>query len=288
MNDEILPRELQSGTGNVEVWSGKDRGDENFPVGSVLIHRGLRPHVHAYYAFARNADDIADSSDLLPEDKIARLDVMEAVVLGRRDGGSPSAMKLRASLAATGVSVVHATDLLIAFRRDATKRRYATIDELYNYCRYSAVPVGRYMIDLHGESHECYSASDALCIALQVLNHLQDCAKDLEMLDRCYLPQALLDHFGSSIADVRRAQESPALRRVFVTLLDRIDRLNQAAAELPEIVRDRRFRLEIAVILGLSRRLRNRLVYNDPLSRRVKLTKGDAVFSGLAALRHLW
>ncbi len=285
---EILPGDMQPDTGNVEVWSGKDRGDENFPVGSALIRRDLRRHVHAYYAFARNADDIADSPDLLPEDKIARLDTMEAVVLGRRDGGSPSAVKLRDSLAATGVSVVHATELLIAFRRDATKQRYATIDELYNYCRYSAVPVGRYMIDLHGESHECYAASDALCIALQVLNHIQDCAKDLEMLDRCYLPRALLDHFGSSIADVRRAQEAPALRRVFVTLLDRIDRLNQAAAELPEIVRDRRFRLEIAVILGLSRRLRNRLVYNDPLSRRVKLTKGDAVFSGLAALRHLW
>jgi len=272
---------------NVEVWSGKNRGDENFPVGSILIDRRLRPHVHAYYAFARNADDIADSPTLAPEDKIARLNVMEAVLTGQRDTGSPSAARLRTSLAQTRVPKVHATDLLIAFRADATKRRYATIDELYHYCRYSAVPVGRYLIDLHKESHECYAASDALCVSLQVLNHLQDCAKDLEQLDRCYLPQALLDHFGASVEDLRRPKETPALRRVFVTLLDRIDRLTQAATELPQIARNRRLRLESAVILRLARRLARRLAQNDPLATRVKLSKTDGLISALGAARHI-
>ena len=272
---------------NVEEWSGKDRGDENFPVGSILIRKSLRPHVHAYYAFARNADDIADSPSLAPEDKIARLDVMEEVLLGRRDSGSPSAMKLRESLAQSRVSAVHATDLLIAFRRDATKKRYATIDELYNYCRYSAVPVGRYVLDLHGESHACYSASDALCISLQILNHLQDCKKDLETLDRCYIPQALLDHFGASVSDLRRDKETPQLRRVYVTLLDRVDRLNQAAMELPEIVRARRLRMETAVIAGLARRLTRQLAQNDPLAEDVKLGRSDKIFSVLGALRFL-
>ncbi len=273
---------------NVEFWSGKDRGDENFPVGSALIRSDLRPHVHAYYTFARNADDIADSSFLPPPEKIRRLNLMEAVLLGKQETGSPSALTLRASLAKTGVSVIHATELLIAFRQDATKRRYDTIDELYNYCRYSAVPVGRYMLDLHGEDHECYPSSDALCIALQILNHLQDCAKDLKDLDRCYLPRALFDHFGSGVNDLRAGKETPALRRVFVTLLDRIDRLNQAATELPEVVKDRRLRLETAVILGLSQRLRRRLAVGDPLAERVKLTKIDAVCSVLSAARHFW
>ena len=109
----------------VETWSGKDRGDENFPVGSLLISRALRPHVHAFYAFARNADDIADSATLPADAKVTRLDTMEAVLLGRRGSGSPSALRLRASLAATGVTARHATDLLIAFRRDATQPRYA-------------------------------------------------------------------------------------------------------------------------------------------------------------------
>ena len=129
---------------SVESWSGKDKGDENFPVGSFLIAPALRPHVHAYYAFARNADDIADSPDLAAEDKIGRLDAMEAVVLGRApDETAPSAAVLRSSLAATGVDARHATDLLIAFRQDATKRRYADWGELYEYCRYSAMPVRR-------------------------------------------------------------------------------------------------------------------------------------------------
>jgi farnesyl-diphosphate farnesyltransferase len=276
-----------SDAASVETWSGKDRGDENFPVGSLLIRPRLRPHVHAYYAFARNADDIADSSTLPPDEKIARLDVMEDVLLGRRDAGSPSAARLRDSLARTRVSAVHATDLLIAFRRDATQQRYATIDELYNYCRYSAVPVGRYVLDLHGESHECYSPSDALCISLQILNHLQDCAKDLVTLDRCYLPLSVLEHFGASVDDLRRPAETPALRRVFVTLLDRIDRLNQAAAELPELARDRRLRLETAIIHGLARRLARRLVHNDPLANRVKLTRADVMTSVLTAMRFL-
>ncbi len=264
---------------DVETWSGKDRGDENFPVGSLLIQRRYRQPMHCFYAFARNADDIADSPALTAEDKVRRLNVMEAVLLGKRDDGSPSALALRESLARTGVSPIHAQELLVAFRRDATQSRYETIDDLYDYCRYSAVPVGRYVLDLHGESHECYSPSDALCISLQVLNHLQDCGRDLAELDRCYLPLALLAHFDTGVNDLRRPAETPGLRRVFMTLLDRIDRLNQAATELPEIVRNGRLRLETAVILGMAKRLTSRLKHNDPLARRVKLTKTDGLFS---------
>jgi squalene synthase HpnC len=271
---------------NVETWSGKSRHDENFPVGSRLIARKYREPIHCYYSFARNADDIADSPTLAADDKIARLDIMEDVLLGRRQSGSPSATALRASLATTGVTARHATDLLIAFRQDATKLRYATIDELYHYCTYSAVPVGRYVLELHGESHDCYSPSDALCMSLQILNHIQDCGKDLAELDRCYLPQILLDHFGASIDDLRRPTESPALRRVFITLLDRIDRMNHAAAELPEIVRDRRLRVETGVIHGLATRLARRLGRNDPLAARVRLRPADAVFSILSAITY--
>ncbi|MEA2775187.1 MAG: hydroxysqualene synthase [Acetobacteraceae bacterium] len=278
----ILPEAV-----DVETWSGKDRGDENFPVGSHLIARKFREPIHRFYTFARNADDIADGSTLAPQDKLARLQVMEEVLLGRRQQGSASALALRESLARTGMAFTHATDLLLAFRQDATKSRYATIDELYDYCHYSAVPVGRYVLDLHGESHDCYSSSDALCISLQILNHIQDCAKDLKELDRCYLPQALLDHFCAQVSDLLLPAETPALRRVFVTLLDRIDRMNHAASELPEIVRNRRLRLETGVIQSLAKRLARRLADNDPVANRVKLKKVDAVLSGLASLFYL-
>ncbi|HBK04667.1 MAG TPA: squalene synthase HpnC [Acetobacteraceae bacterium] len=272
---------------NVETWSGKGRGDENFPVGSKLIAAKFRDPIHRYYTFARNADDVADSPTLSPRDKLMRLGVMEDVLLGRRSTGSPSALALRESLAKTGVTPKHATDLLVAFRQDAVKSRYATIDELYSYCHYSAVPVGRYVLDLHGENHTCYSPSDALCTSLQILNHIQDCVKDLKELDRCYLPQAVLDHFGATVDDLRRPAETPAMRRVFVTLLDRVDRMNHAASELPEIVRNRRLRIEIGIIHGLSQRLARRLVYNDPISTRVKLRKSDAVIAILKSAYYL-
>ena len=273
---------------NVEAWSGKDRHDENFPVGSHLIARQYRDPIHRYYAFARNADDISDSPILAAEDKLFRLNAMEDVLLGRRDTGSPSASALRDSLARTGVHPRHATDLLVAFRQDVTKHRYDTIDELYDYCRYSANPVGRYVLAVHNESHQSHAPSDALCTSLQVLNHMQDCGKDLTQLDRCYLPQALLDHFGADVADLTHPRETPALRRVFSTLLDRVDRLNHAADELPEIVRDRRLRIETALILQLAKRLAWRLSRQDPLARRVKLRKSDVVFSILSSLSWLF
>lgn len=269
----------------VETWSGKDRGDENFPVGSVLIGKALRPHVHAYYAFARNADDIADSPALGPADKIARLDRMEAVLLGQAEGGSPSAAALRSSLAQTGVSPRHGQDLLDAFRQDAVKHRYATWDELLDYCRLSAMPVGRYVLDLHGEDPATHAPSDPLCAALQVLNHLQDGAKDLAALDRCYLPEDRLAAAGAAVSDLEGARETPALRAVFAGLLDEVDRLHEQAASLPRLTRNRRLRLEVAVILGLSRRLARRLRHGDPVASRVKLRTPDVAGSLLGALR---
>ncbi len=281
-------RELSTTTlPSVEDWSGKDRGDENFPVGSALIARRLRPHVHAFYAFARNADDIADSASLPAAEKLRRLDVMQDVLLGRSETGSPSATRLRASLAETGVTPGHATDLLVAFRRDATKQRTANWDELFDYCRFSAMPVGRHVLDLHGEAPATHPPSDALCAALQVLNHLQDGARDLAELDRCYLPADLLAEAGASIEDLRGPAATPGLRRAFDTLLDRVDALNREAVSLPRRTRDRRLRLETAVIVGLAQRLAARLRHGDPLARRVKLTRGDAGRCLLAALRFL-
>ncbi len=273
-------------TENVEAWSGKSRGDENFPVGSALISARLRPHVHAYYAFARNADDIADSPELAPGDKIWRLDVMEAVLLGASDAGSPSALGLRASLGECGVTPRHATDLLIAFRQDATKTRYATWSELLDYCRHSAVPVGRHVLALHDESEDTFPASDAVCAALQVLNHLQDIQKDLLQLDRCYLPQDLMERCGTGIDDIARPAATPGMRRVIDALLDECDALNCAGRALPPGVHDRRLRLETAVIVGLAERLTARLRRQDPIARRVKLSKADAMGALLAALRY--
>ena len=272
---------------SVEAPSGKAKEDENFPVGSRLIRAGLRRHVHAFYDFARNADDIADDPAMAPDEKIRRLDRMGAVLIGDADDGSPSAIRLRDSLDETGVSPQHALDLLQAFRQDATKRRYADWGELMHYCRFSAMPVGRHVLDLHGERRDTHPPSDALCSALQVLNHLQDCAADLASLDRCYIPQDMLAASGTATGAVRDAAASPAFRAVLDRLLERTDLLNRDAALLPGRVRDRRLRVETAVIASLSRRLTRRLGREDPLARRVKLRRGDVVASILRALPRL-
>lgn len=265
----------------------KDRTQENFPVGSILIHRWLRPHVHAFYTFARRGDDIADSPALSPSEKIAQLDQMEAVLVGRATDGAPSATALRQSLAMTGVTPRHAQDLLAAFRQDATKQRYATWDELLDYCKLSAMPVGRHVLDLHGEEPSTYAPSDPLCAALQVLNHLQDGTRDLAALDRCYLPQDLLDAAGASVADLAGPAGTPGLRLVWDSLLNRVDAMNAAASALPARTRDRRLRLETAIIQGLSVRLTARLRYGDPVATRVKLHKSDVAGAILSALRFL-
>ncbi len=276
-----------------DVLSGKGRADENFPVGSVLIARALRPHVHAYYAFARAIDDIADNAVLSPERKIARLDAMEALLLGRRvpdavDGAeAATAVRLRDSLAETSVTPARGTDLIVAFRQDAVQHRTASWSELVEYCRYSANPVGLYLLDLHGEGPATHPASDALCTSLQVLNHLQDCRDDLLELGRCYLPEDWLAAAGETVEAVRRDRASPALRRVLDQALDEVDRLNRVAASLPGLIADRRMRLEAAVIVDLAHRLARRLRRQDPLAARVKLSRLDVVTSVLAALRHV-
>ncbi len=272
---------------DVEAWSGKDRGQENFPVGSLLVRPALRPHVHAFYAFARNADDIADSPTLAADDKLARLGVMEAVLTGQAQAGSPSAAGLRRSLAVTGVTDAHARGLLAAFRQDATKTRYASWAELLDYCRDSAMPVGRHVLALHGEAADCVGPSDALSAALQVLNHLQDMARDLAGLDRCYLPQDWLGQAGADVDDVRRPAETSELRRVIGQLLDECDKLNAEGARLPRRVRDLRLRLETGVIVGLSQRLARRLRAGDPLATRVKLRRTDVAASLAGAASYL-
>ncbi|MCP1241628.1 squalene synthase HpnC [Acetobacter lambici] len=275
--------------GKTDVSSGKGASDENFPVGSFLLSRKLRPHVHAYYDYARVIDDIADCETLSPEDKITRLNAMEDVLHGQRSAinraDALSAARLRASLIQTNVPFETATDLLIAFRDDSRGHEYRTWDDLLHYCKYSANPVGRYLICLHGEDPAAFGPSDALCTSLQILNHLQDCAKDLERLERCYMPSELMQQAGTSAQDLLAGRTSPAMRRVFNTLLDGVDALNLQASALPAHIRDQRFRMECAAIVELAHRLTQRLRREDPLAGRVALRRTDVMHAAIAALR---
>ena len=265
----------QWATRSVETPSGKWRSGENFPVGSLLIRRDLRPHVHAFYRFARNADDIADNPALSADEKIRRLDRMAAILDGAPGDDSPAAMAMRESLAETRMTGQHCHDVLYAFRLDATKLRYRDWDDLMAYCRYSASPVGRQLLDLHGEGRETWPASDALCSALQILNHLQDCADDYRLLDRVYLPTADLAAEGIGVEALAARASCGRLRRVLDHMLDRTDTLVATARSLPPKVVSSGLRWESAVTVGLATRLLRRLRRDDPLAGRVKLRKSD-------------
>lgn len=270
--------------GAVETPSGKGRGDENFPVGSWLIRRDLRPHVHAFYRFAREADDIADNSALDAAEKLRRLDRMGAVLDGAPGDDAPSAKAMRASLQKTGTTAQHCHDVLRAFKLDATKLRYRGWDDLMEYCRYSASPVGRQLLDLHGESRDTWPPSDALCSALQVLNHLQDCAADYINLDRVYLPEPWLAEVHATVEDLRELTSSAGLRRVFNRLLENTDQLISQARALPPLVESPGLKRECAVIVDLAARLSRRLRRDDPLAMRVKLSRGDFLLALLTGL----
>jgi len=267
----------------VETPSGKSAATENFPVGSWLLPARLRPHVAVFYGFARAIDDIADNPLLTPEDKVARLDGF-ARALGGEDPGSgfDKATRLRDSLAATGVPIRHGLDLIAAFKLDATKLRYADWTELIDvYCMRSAAPVGRYLLDLHGESRQGYAASDALCNALQVLNHLQDCQDDFRQLNRVYLPQDWLAEAGGRVEELDAARASPALRRVIDRCLDGVDDLLPLAGTLPGRLRSRHLATESAIIVRIAEQLGRLLRRRDPLAGRVKLSRWSFLGCGL-------
>ncbi|MGH7028995.1 MAG: squalene synthase HpnC [Stellaceae bacterium] len=265
----------RQGRDTVETPSGKGRGGENFPVGSLLIRPSLRAHVHAFYRFARNADDIADNPQLDAGEKLRRLDRMAAVLDGAPGDDAPAAATMRQSLGATGMTAQHCHELLRAFRQDAQKLRYRDWAELMEYCRYSASPVGRQLLDLHGESRDTWAASDALCSALQVLNHLQDCADDYRRLDRVYLPLTDLAAAGIGVEALAAQASSHDLHQVLDVLLDRTAHLVDAARALAGGVAAPGLRCECAVITELAARLSGRLRRGDPLAARVGLGKAD-------------
>ncbi len=261
---------------------------ENFPVGSFLIPKECRPHVHAYYIFARHGDDIADASDIAAEEKVRQLSVAKAA-LGLDEAALPDwARPYHRSLLATGNTPRHGRDLLSAFIQDATKLRYCDWDDLMDYCLRSAASVGRVMMDIHGERDADFAGSDALCNALQVLNHLQDCKEDYLGLNRVYLPEPWLEAEGGSVEDLARPAATAAVRRTIDRCLDGVDELLRRAEGTPRTIRRRGLRLETALIIELAKALSARLRRADPVAGRVEVPKPVWLWLGAKTVATSW
>ncbi len=259
---------------------GRTHDTENFPTASRLLAPAVRAPVMAFYRFVRMADDIADSSVLDAADKLRRLDAME-----RSLDEPDTALAEGAALHRTNVGTGEARRMLGAFRQDATKRRYADWADLDAYCAMSAEPVGRLLFRLHGVTdEEAARAADALCGALQLLNHLQDLVPDRTSLDRVYLPEPWMALAGGEKAFFEPAS-AQRRRGVLDAALDQVEERLDRAASFPRRIAttSRRLAIQSAMTVGLARRLLARLRACDPVVRRVALSKADFAGALLAA-----
>jgi phytoene synthase len=258
---------------------------ENFPVGR-LIAPELRPHVHAIYAFARTADDIADEGyggqqSPTEKERLAALDAfwdeLRAALDGPADG--PNAwifgpLKKTTETLEIPPSLYH--DLLSAFRQDIVKRRYANHAEVLDYCRRSADPVGRLVLIVHGyREEELFRLSDAICTALQLANFWQDVSVDLQK-DRIYLPQEDMRRFGFDEALLFERKATPAFRECLKLQVERAQALFDTGRALPARL-DGKLCLEIRLTwLGGTEILRKIRAQNfDTLTLRPKLGPWD-------------
>jgi squalene synthase HpnC len=257
-----------------ELQSGKGHNDENFPVASFLIAPRYRAPVMAFYKFVRAADDVSDSATAAPEEKLQLLEQMRLSLVGESDA-VPEGVALRTILAERLLSPVHALDLLEAFRRDCTKLRYRDWDDLIDYCRYSAMPVGRFVLDVHGESQSLWPANDALCAALQVINHLQDCAKDFSELNRVYIPEPMLAAAGIGVEALGQDKANPALAGVISVLARKNAGLLETSRPFARGIQDGRLALEVDLIQTIAEDLTRLLMNRDPLSQPVHHSKMD-------------
>ena len=184
-------------------------------------------------------------------------------------------MALRDALMLRRLPPRHALDLLSAFRLDVTKHRYADWDDLMDYCAFSAMPVGRFVLDVHGEGRSTWPASDALCAALQVINHLQDCGKDYRALNRVYIPEPMLNAAGIGVEALARDRADPALTGVISSLARNNAELLEDSRPFARGIKDGRLALEVDLIQTIADDLNRLLMNRDPLSQAVHHSKMD-------------
>lgn len=262
---------------------------ENFPVASWLLPRALRKPVAVIYAFARQADDLADEGDLSTEARLAGLAMFDAMLDGIA-AGAPQGTAL--GLALADVIQRHALpielfrDLLSAFRQDVTQQRYTHFGEVMDYCRRSANPIGRLLLHLmhHTDEHDL-ACSDAICSALQLINFYQDLAQDYVENGRIYIPQEEMQRFGVDEAHFRERRTDLGMQRLMQHQYDRAYKLLRAGAPLAKRLSGRfGFELRLTVLGG--RRILDYLDRNRAdVFARPRLTRIDWLKLAWQALR---
>lgn len=230
---------------------------ENFPVASWLLPQPARPHIAAIYAFARGADDLADEGTATPEERLDALAAwrarLHAAVSGHVAPGpdAPVFQALAASIHACSLPVSLFDDLISAFSQDVTVHRYDTWSEVLDYCRRSANPIGRLVLQVcHQRGNGLEEASDRVCTALQLANFWQDLGSDWER-GRLYLPRDIWRRAGADARDFNPGALTPAWRAALNDALERTTQLFEEGRVVCDLVSGRlRYELRLTWLGG--------------------------------------
>ena len=269
-----------------EFLSGKTEKDENFPVSSFLISSENKTHIKNFYIFARTADDIADHKKLSSREKIKILKILDQNLKEQRKGSYVFIDDLIETLKNTKVSAQLPRNLLKAFIMDASKNRYENWSELINYCNFSASPVGRFVVDLHNEENKSdkkrlqkiYDGCDNLCNSLQILNHIQDCKDDFENMNRIYIPKEYFRNEKIKAEEIIEKDKRENVLKILRQCLENVDILLEKSKKTIVLIRTPSLKKETMVIFNIAKKLCWLLKRNDPIKKKVKLSRIELIF----------
>ena len=263
------------------LMSGKSHSDENFPVASFLMTKKIRSIVRVFYFFARMADDIADHQKLSSNQKKKILLFFDNAISKSKKTNNKVLDKMIARFKELPSGKKYSRNLLKAFMMDASNKKYKNWNDLLYYCKFSANPFGRFVIDAVNERkniEKIYEASDNLCTALQIINHIQDCKKDFKELNRVYIPESFFKKYSLDKKILRKSKSEENFERLKIEIIDNVlTSLRKTKLGLREI-QSWRLRKETLIILNIAKRLCNLLKINDPLEKQIKLSRIDFIF----------
>lgn len=238
---------------------------ENFPVASILMPKRLRKPVAAIYHFARAADDIADEGESSDGERLRQLDEFRnelASIAAQAIPLTPLFQNLAVEITQHDLPMQPFSDLLDAFSQDVVKKRYANFEELQEYCRSSANPVGTLLLHLYKEATQVNIAySDAICTSLQLINFWQDVAKD-DAIARIYLPLDEMAQFGVTENHIAHHICDDAWRELMKFQIDRTRAMMLQGAPLGSILTGR-IGLEMRMIIAGGLRILDKLEAAD-------------------------
>ncbi len=267
------------------ILSGKTYSDENFPVSSFIMKRDLGLLIKKFYFFARTADDVADNEKLSSKEKKTILNFFDRT-LGNSEYTDLKALNdLIYLFPKIPFGKKYSRHLLKAFLLDAHKKEYKDWDELLYYCKYSANPVGRFVIDASHQNQrknknlkKIYRESDKLCSALQIINHLQDCKDDYLNLKRIYIPESFFKKYGLNTKCLSSKESPKKFIKLKLELVKKVEDMLINTKQGLKLIRLWRLRKETLIILNIAKRLCNLLKKYDPLEKKIKLSRIDLIF----------